>query len=317
MLRLVTREPSGPVSGAGWADVERLRKQNIPHWLDLSGFTDDALEQMRAIYDFHPLTIDDCRDFSHRAKVKEYGHFSFLVVPLIRPGAKRPPGELDIFLGQNYLVTVHRDPVAVIDRIQGQNGRARESLCRGADFLLYDILDVIIDDYYPALDAIDRSIGMSEREIFTGSGERVLDKLLSLKREVLQARRMLGPLRDTMNVVVRRDFPNIRPECRIYFLDLYDHLIRLFDICDTQRELLSSAMEAHLSQVSNRLNEVMKVLTIMSTILMPMTLISGIYGMNFRFMPELNWRFGYPWALGLMLTVSLLMLAYFRRRKWL
>jgi magnesium transporter len=158
---------------------------------------------------------------------------------------------------------------------------------------------------------------MSEREIFTGSGERVLDKLLSLKREVLQARRMLGPLRDTMNVVVRRDFPNIRPECRIYFLDLYDHLIRLFDICDTQRELLSSAMEAHLSQVSNRLNEVMKVLTIMSTILMPMTLISGIYGMNFRFMPELNWRFGYPWALGLMLTVSLLMLAYFRRRKWL
>lgn len=301
-----------------WDSVEYARRNGDPHWLDLSSVGDEEIEKLRDIYGFHPLALQDCRDMSQRAKVKEYDGFCFMVMPAVRANSHRASVvEVDFFLGPTYLVTVHREPSAVIDRLHALEGRNAESLRRGTDFLLYQVLDGLVDDYFPALDHLDTRIGFAEREIFEGGGPRVLDSLLRLKREVLYLRRLLGPLREAVSALVRRDFPFIRQECRLYFQDVYDHMMRLFEMVDTQRELISSAMEAHLSNVSNRLNEVMKVLTIIATIMMPLTVITGFYGMNFRNMPELGWRFGPIWALGLMSAVAVIMLAYFRRRGWL
>lgn len=301
-----------------WDSIERARQDGEPHWLDICAPTDEDLERLRRIYAFHPLAIQDCRDLSQRAKVKEYDGFCFVVTPMIRADSPRVAAvELDVFLGSSFLVTVHREPSTVIDRLWTAERKNCDSLRRGTDFLLYQNLDALVDDYFPALDRLDSRIAFAEREIFGRSGQRIIDSLLRLKREVLFLRRILGPLREAVSALVRRDFPYIRPEFRLYFQDLYDHMIRLFEMVDTQRDLISGAMEAHLSNVSNRLSEVMKVLTVITTIMMPLTVVTGFYGMNFKNMPELNWRFGPLWALGLMALVTGAMLAYVRRRGWL
>lgn len=318
MFRAVILENGKATVATHWESIEHAVKQRDAHWLDISAVTDEELERLRDLYAFHPLALQDCRDMSQRAKVKEYEGFCFIVMPAVRNGSHRAAAsEVDLFLGPSYLVTVHREPSPVLDRLFAAEGRNGDTLRRGPDFQLYQVLDALVDDYFPALDHLDSRIGFAEREIFEGAGQHVIDALLRLRREVLFLRRLLGPLREAISMLVRRDFPYIRPECRFYFQDLYEHMMRLFEMVDTQRELISSATEAHLSNVSNRLNEVMKVLTIIATIMMPLTVITGFYGMNFRNMPELGWRFGPLWALGLMGVVAVIMLVYFRKRGWL
>lgn len=318
MIRAVTLRKERATAIARWDALAEVRTRGELHWLDISGAADEDLERLRDLYDFHALAIEDCRNLAQRAKVKEYDGFSFMVAPVVQAnGSRASASELDLFIGPNYLVTVHREPLPAIDKLFAVESRSGDSLRRGADFLFYQVLDALIDEYFPALDRIDARIAFVEREIFAGDGQRVLDSLLRLKREVLYLRRLFGPMREAVSALARRDFPFIRPESRAYFQALYDHMIHLFDVVDTQRELLSSAMEAHLSNVSNRLNEVMKVLTIIATIMMPLTVVTGFYGMNFKYMPELNWRYGPLWALGLMAAVTVIMLVYFRRRGWL
>lgn len=318
MIRAVTLRKDRATAVARWDALAEVRARGELHWLDICGAADEDFERLRELYGFHALALEDCRNLARRAKVKEYDGFSFMVAPVVQANGSRASAcELDLFIGPNYLVTVHRESLPALEKLMTVESRSGDSLRRGADFLFYQILDILIDDYFPALDRIDGRIAFVEREIFAGDGARVLDSLLRLKREVLYLRRLFGPMREAVSALARRDFPFIRPEARAYFQALYDHMIHLFDVVDTQRELLSSAMEAHLSNVSNRLNEVMKVLTIIATIMMPLTVVTGYYGMNFKHMPELNWPYGPLWALGLMVAVTVGMLIYFRRRRWL
>ena len=188
---------------------------------------------------------------------------------------------------------------------------------RGPDFILYSIVDRLTDLYFSILDVLDDEVDRLEDAIVRDPSQGVLNEIFQLKHRLIHLRRIAAPQREIFALLNHREFPYIDRETLIYFRDVYEHLIRIYEVIDSLRDLLSSALEAYLSTVSNRLNEIMKTLTIMATIFMPLTLISSIYGMNFKYMPELNWRYGYAGCLAFMGFLSAWMISYFRRKKWL
>jgi len=228
--------------------------------------------------------------------------------------------EIDLFVGKNYLVTVHDGTLpAVPETADRWCENVERQGNRGIGLLVYSLLDSIVDGYFPVVDDLADRIEDLEAGVFAegGSSRDEQAAIFALKKDLLAIRRVLGPERDVMNVLVRRDAPVFGGEEVVYFQDVYDHILRVTDAIDTYRDLLSSALDAHLSMTSYHLNEVVKRLTSSSIILMSMTLIAGIYGMNFAHMPELDWRLGYAWALGLMVAVGSALLALFRRIDWL
>jgi magnesium transporter len=190
-------------------------------------------------------------------------------------------------------------------------------LFRGVDYLLYEILDHLIEFYFPILEAVEGEIEAVEDRIFTRDDASTLDTILGLKRRVLEIKRTLAPHRELFGRIARNEFEEITPQTVVFYRDLYDSTYRLTEVADSYRDLLSGTLDAHISMISHRLNEVMKVLTIFATILLPLTFIAGVYGMNFEFMPELHWKYGYFVVWGIMLSVALGMLWFFRRRGWL
>ncbi len=320
-MRYVALRGGEVLSGDGWEALAALRtggSQTL--WVDLNGAGDDELAALGREFGFHPLALDDCRDRQHRAKVREFdGHFFVIMNAVTRRNHGRPNlsvAELDIFVGPEFLVTVHRVAVPALDGLWGQAHRP-ELLKQGADFLFYYLSDVLVDEHFPVLDWIDSHLDRLEARAFSDPDRALLAELFQLKRQLIALRRSLGPERDVFNVIVRRDFPFLRPQVHLYFLDVYDHLARLIDTIDTYRDMLSNAMDGYLSAVSNRLNEVMKVLTIIATIMMPLTVITGVYGMNFEHMPFLRSPWGFYAVMGGMSAVAAVMLLYFRRRRWL
>ncbi|MHB0884603.1 MAG: magnesium/cobalt transporter CorA [Bacillota bacterium] len=319
-MRYVALRGGEVLSGDRWEALTALRTGSArPLWVDLNGVNDDELAALGREFGFHPLALDDCRDRQHRAKVREFdGHFFVIMNAVARRNHGRPSlavVELDIFVGPDYMVTVHRSAVPALDGLWGQAHRT-DLLKQGADFLFYYLSDVLVDEHFPVLDWIDGQLDQLEARAFNNPDRQVLTELFQLKRQLIALRRSLGPERDIFNVIVRRDFPFLRPQVHLYFLDVYDHLARLIDTIDTYRDMLSNAMDGYLSAVSNRMNEVMKVLTIIATIMMPLTVITGVYGMNFERMPLLRSPWGFSAVMGGMAAVVGAMLLYFRRRKW-
>lgn len=320
-MRYVALRGEEILSGDRWEAVASLRKGGTQTlWVDLSAAGEDELATLGREFGFHPLALDDCRDRQHRAKVREFdGHFFVIMNAAAGRNHGRPSlavTELDVFVGPDYMVTVHRSPVPALDGLWGQ-AHHKELLKQGADFLFYYLSDVLVDEYFPVLDLIDAQLDRLEARAFNDPDRQLLAELFQLKRQLITLRRSLGPERDIFNVIVRRDFPYVRPQVHLYFLDVYDHLARLIDTIDTYRDMLSNAMDGYLSAVSNRLNEVMKVLTIIATIMMPLTVITGVYGMNFVRMPFLGSPWGFYGIMGGMAAIAGAMLLYFRRRKWL
>jgi len=190
-------------------------------------------------------------------------------------------------------------------------------MSKGMDFLLYEIMDRLIDNYFPILDDFDEVIDELEYEAFHNPTRETLDRIFKLKRDVTSLRRITGPQRDIFNRLSRDSFPVISRRSAPYFRDVYDHLARISDLSDSYKDLTAGLMEAYLMVVSNRLNEIIKVLTLSATIILPLTVITGIYGMNFDFMPGINWRYGYFFVLGVMAMVGLGLLFFFKKRKWI
>ncbi len=303
------------------ADISELRleERNVV-WADVSDPTSRDFEELAEEFGFHHLSIDDCRNEHQRPKVEEYPGYYFIVLyeaELVGPEDRLKLRELNIFLGKNYLVTVHSRPIRAIETTRRLWHEWMDRSEQGSGLLAYLLIDAIVDDYLPLLDVMSDRMDDLEDSIFGQFKSEAIEEIFGIKKKLLFLRRAIAPLRDVFNTLLRREQPIFPREIHIYFQDVFDHLIRVADTIDTLRDMLSSTMEAYLSVAGNRMNQIMKRLTSISTILMSVTLIAGIYGMNFVLMPELRWRYGYVFALLSMIVVGLALYMYLKKVKWL
>ena len=303
------------------ADISELRQesQNVI-WADVSDPTSLDFQELAEEFGFHHLSIEDCRNAHQRPKVEEYSGYYFIVLyeaSLVGPNDVLELRELNIFLGENYLVTVHSRPIRAIQTARRLWPEWMHRAERGAGLIAYLLIDAIVDDYLPLLDLMSEQMDDLEDAIFGEWRAQVIEDIFTVKKKLLYLRRAVTPLRDVFNTLLRREQPLFTREAYVYFQDVFDHLIRVADTIDTLRDMLSSTMDAYLSVSGNRMNRIMKRLTSISTILMSVTLIAGIYGMNFIFMPELRWRYGYIFSLLSIVGVGLALYAYLKKVDWL
>jgi magnesium transporter len=291
------------------------------HWIDLEDPTVKEATVLEDPFHFHPLAIEDCLSEVHHPKVDDYDAYIFAIVHGIRfdaPTDSFITRELDIFLGTNFLITHHNGPMRSITSARELcNKNLQATMPRGVDFLLHSILDQMFEHYFPTLDAIEDKIQLVQVEVFENPSRETLDRIFALKKDVMQLRRICLPQREIINRLARADFKVISARAAVYFRDIYDNLYRIVEGSMSYQDMTQSTMDAYLSAVSNRLNETMKRLTVISALLMPMTVITGVYGMNFEFMPELHWRFGYPFALSLMVAAAGSLLWFMKRKNWI
>jgi len=288
-------------------------------WADVVSGTPEELADMGREFDIHPIALESCSHLhKQRPKVEEYPGHVLLVAYAAKQGGEGGPvelHELDTVAGHNFMVTFHGgkpiDAESVARRIRAHPELAKQ----GAGFLLYVVLDEVVDTFFPALDRIGESVEDLEEAVFAGGGE-VQNQIFGLRKDLIAVRRVAGPMRDAMVVLLRRDLGLFSPEAQRYLQDIYDHLIRVVESVEDYQDLAASALDASLNVNSNRVNTVARNLAAYAAIFAVDTMISGIYGMNFRHMPELDWRYGYGWALGLMVTATAGLWLYFRRKGW-
>jgi magnesium transporter len=293
--------------------------ENTVVWVDVADPTGEDFDMLAEEFRFHHLSIEDCRNEHQRPKVEEYQGYYFIVLyeASLILGRHLELKELNIFLGKNYVVTVHSQPIRAIKTAERLWSEWTDLAERGTGLLAYILIDTIVDDYMPLLDALSDRMDELEDHLFVEFKPEAIEEIFRIKKELLFLRRSVTPLRDVFNTLLRREQPIFSRETQVYFQDVFDHLIRTADTIDTLRDMIGSTMDAYLSISGNRMNMVMKRLTSISTILMSVTLVAGIYGMNFDYMPELKWRFGYIGTLTAMLIIGLAIYFYFRRIKWL
>ena len=303
------------------ADISELRQlDDIVVWADVSDPTSKDFEELAEEFGFHHLSIEDCRNEHQRPKVEEYVGYYFIVLyeaELAGPSDRLELRELNIFLGKNYLVTVHSRPIRAIETAKRLWHEWTDRSELGSGLVAYLLIDAIVDDYLPLLDVISDYMDDLEDSIFGTWRAQVIEEIFIVKKKLLFLRRAVTPLRDVFNTLLRREQPIFPRDTHLYFQDVYDHLVRVADTIDTLRDMLSSTMDAYLSVSGNRMNKIMKRLTSVSTILMSVTLIAGIYGMNFIFIPELRWRYGYVFALLSMVVVGLALYAFLKKSDWI
>jgi len=303
------------------ADISELREaaDNVI-WADVSDPTSRDFEELAEEFGFHHLSIEDCQNQHQRPKVEEYPGYYFIVLyeaELAGPNDRLELRELNIFLGKNYLVTVHSRPIRAVETARRLWSEWLDRAEEGSGLLAYLLIDAIVDDYLPLLDIISERMDALEDSIFGEFRAEAIEEIFGIKKKLLFLRRAVAPLRDVFNTLLRREQQIFSRGTYVYFQDVFDHLIRVADTVDTLRDMLSSTMDAYLSVSGNRMNVIMKRLTSISTILMSVTLIAGIYGMNFTFMPELRWRFGYIFALLSMVGVGFALYRYLKKVKWI
>jgi len=298
-----------PAPAVTWINVDRISEVEV-------------LRQFGSCYGIHPLVLEDILATDQRPKAADYGEYLYVVLKMI--GLDDTSGEIkseqvSMILGDNYLISFQEGlegDVFEQVRLHLTNEKARLRLS-GPDFLLHALLDVIVDNYFLVLEKLADRIEDIEDQLIDNPSTATVHGIYRLKREMLFLHKAVWPLREVVSGLQRRDSQLIQDTTVIYLRDLYDHTVQVLDTMETLRDMLSGMLDIYLSSVSNRLNEVMKVLTIIATIFMPLSFVVGLYGMNFKDMPELGWRYGYPSVLLLMALIAGAMLVYFRRRRWL
>jgi magnesium transporter len=295
-------------------------------WIDVLGLSDRAtLERMAQIFRIHPLALEDVVNVPQRPKADTYPEQELVITKTVTLNDGLPIVEqVGILFGKDYVLTVREAPVRdalapVREMVRKGKGSIRE---RGADYLAYALLDAAIDSFFPVLEDLGEQL--DDLEIEAAAAPRGTSRRIhAVKRELLAVRRAVWPQRDLVNAMLRDQSPHIKAETRVYLRDTYDHVVQVMDMVETFREIASGLMDLYLSGVSNRMNEIMKVLTVISTIFLPITFVAGVYGMNFDpttsplNMPELKWRYGYPFALGLMALSALALVAYYAKKGWI
>lgn len=281
----------------------------------------ENIEKIGKKFKIHPLVLEDIMNTGQRPKMEDFENFLFIVLKMFQYDeneTQTKTEQVSLIIGSSYLISFQENEGDVFDlireRIRTDRGRIRKM---GTDYLAYSLIDAIVDNYFTVLEKIGESIEDIEDELINNSTPEILHTIHTLKRELIFLRKSVWPLREVIGRLERWESPLIEKSMAIYLRDVYDHTIQVIDALETFRDMLSGMLDIYLTSVSNRMNEVMKVLTIIATIFIPLTLVTGIYGMNFKYMPELNLPWGYPMVYVVMFTIILVMLVYFRRKKWL
>jgi len=291
-------------------------------WLNLDGIHDvEMLRKVGDHYQIHPLVLEDVLNTGQRPKIESYDGYLFIVTKMLTYSEEANSFQrenVSIILGEQFVFTFQEKEGDVLrlirERIRNQDSRVRRS---GPDYLVYRILDTIVDHYFIVLEKYGDRIEALEVEVMEDPDEETLHQIHQLKRELLLLRKPIWPMRDVLNNFQRTESKLVEKDTRIFLRDIYDHIIQITDTIDNFRELVSGLLDIYLSNVSNRMNEVMKVLTIIATIFIPLTFLAGIYGMNFQYMPELTWRWGYFAVWAIMVVVGIIMFGFFKKKKWL
>jgi magnesium transporter len=289
-------------------------------WVDFPETTEEDGRFMERNFRFHHLTVEDCVSPQiHPPKIDAFGDYIFIIVHGINHAAETEiveTAELAIYLGENFVVTSHSYPLYSVTHVQQTVEGDGQTMRRGADFLAHTIIDTLVDNVMPTIDRMNDVAEEIEVAIIQNPHRNVLDGILKLKRSSLKVHRVMAPQREVLNRLSRGEFPVIKPEAQIFYRDIYDHVVRIEDLNQTILDRTDNAIATYLSSVANRQNETMKVLSIVATIFMPLTLLVGIYGMNFQNMPELGWRWGYFAVLGIIGLVILVLLWRFWAGGW-
>lgn len=301
-------------------DVTEGKRVQAVQWISVDGLQNTTLlEELGNIYDLHPLVLEDILNTDQRPKMEDYGDYLYIV---LRNFNNQSNGDfiseqISIILGKDFVISFREKESSLFDsireRLRSSKGRIRKA---GADYLAHAIIDTIVDNYFIVLENLEEKIEFLEDELVKKATPVTINTIHVLKRELILLRKSLWPLREAISSLERSDSLLISQSTSLYFKDIFDHVIAIIDSVETFRDMLSGMLDIYLSSASNRMNEIMKVLTIIATIFMPLTFLAGVYGMNFEFMPELKWRWGYFGLLAIMLIVALSMIYYFKKKKW-
>jgi magnesium transporter len=292
-------------------------------WINIEGVhRAEVLEKLGECYGFHPLVLEDVMNTDQRPKMEDYSDYLYIVVKMLdyrdRDGGIVSE-QISLIVGRNFLFSFQEGPEgnafgAVAERIRSNKSRIRKM---GADYLAYSLIDAIVDNYFAILERLGEQIEVLEEKVVSDPASETLREVHFLKREMIFLRKAVWPLREVINAMQRDESPLIRESTKLYLRDVYDHTIQIIDTVETFRDMVSGMLDIYLSSLSNRMNAVMKVLTVIATIFMPLTFLAGIYGMNFKYMPELGWRLGYPVFWTVIVAIAVTMLIFFRKKGWL
>ncbi|HKK01284.1 MAG TPA: magnesium/cobalt transporter CorA [Desulfuromonadales bacterium] len=303
-------------------EAAAAREAGTVSWINIDGLHQvELLEEVGTLFGIHPLVQEDILNTDHRPKLEDYDDYLFIVLKMLfydeQAEAIRTE-QISLVLGSDYVLSFQEEPGDVFDgireRLRINKGRLRKL---GADYLAYAIIDAIVDGYFGILETIGDHIEEMEEELVSDLSPATLQQIHSFKREMIMLRKSVWPLREVLSNLRRQDSALIRESTDIFLRDVYDHTIQVVDTVETFRDVISGMLDLYLSSVSNRMNEVMKVLTIIATIFIPLTFLAGIYGMNFTYIPELKWHWGYFALWGVMLAIAAVMLVFFHRKRWL
>lgn len=302
-------------------DVFRYEDASHITWINVNGLSDTgAVVALSTHFGLHPLVQEDIVNTHHRPKLEEYDNYMFLVFKMLYYNDKEQltKEHISIIMGKDYLITFQEDEGDIFDdlreRLEHGRGRARG---KGADYLMFALLDAVVDNYFTVIEFLSNKIELLEDRLFYNRGNyNIPQEIHSLKKEVLKIRKAVLPLREVVNRLEKIESPLVAENTAKYIRDLYDHIIQVNENVDIYREMIWGLMDMHLTTINNRMNEVMKVLTIMASIFIPLTFLTGIYGMNFDNMPELHYQYSYFFLLGIMVAMVFLMVLYFKRKKW-
>ncbi|WP_315788774.1 magnesium/cobalt transporter CorA [Fischerella sp. JS2] len=319
----ISKEVETPEECIPYLDTESVT------WVDVRGLgSEDILQRLGQVFELHPLVLEDIVNVPERPKVEDYEDQLVIIARMVMP-KKKSHGfhseQVSFVLGKHYLLTVQEEPKRdCFEPVRSRIFKNKGIICKnGPDYLAYALIDAIIDGFFPVLEKYGERIEDLEDEVISQPTPKTLKKIYKVKRELLQLRRAIWPQRNLLHTLIQDDNEMIRNEVRVYLRDCYDHAVQVIDMVETYRELASGLMDVYLSAVSNRMNEIMKLLTVISAIFIPLTFIAGVYGMNFNTekspynMPELNWYWGYPACLAVMAIIAVVLLYIFWRKGWL
>lgn len=313
------------------ADCEELQPEQVDGlsrpvdesviWINVGGVHQvEVVETLGKQFSLHPLMLEDVANTDQRPKLDDYETYFFLVIKMLSLTKRNEIAveQVSLVLGRNYVLSFQENGTDVFqpvrERLRGGKGRLRQS---GADYLLYALVDAIVDQYFAVLESLGEKIEALQQTVVDDPRPETLNDIHALKRQLLFLRRAVWPLRDVMNNLSRSNCPFLQEPTKVFFRDVYDHVVQIVDTIETLREMVSASLDIYLSSVSYRLNAVMRVLTVITTIFMPLSFIASIYGMNFEHMPELQSRWGYPLVLAVMTAVGVGMLLLFKKKRWL
>lgn len=299
-----------------------LKEMPTVTWLNIDGLHQvEVIEKIGHHFGIHPLVLEDILNTGQRPKAEEFEDFLFVVLKMLQhdPEEERISSEqFSLVLGPNFLITfqeVQGDVFRLVrERIRKPKTRIRSS---GCDYLAYALIDAIVDHYFTILETLGENIETLEEELLENPTNITMQTIHDMKQEMIYLRKQVWPIREIVNSLIKNESSLIKPSTHVFFRDVYDHTIQVIDTIESYRDILSGMLDLYLSTVSNKMNEVMKVLTIIATIFIPITFVAGIYGMNFKFMPELEWRWGYLMVWAIIALVSAVMIGYFKKKKWL